>query len=243
MPQTHLQVKLVRWTENPDQLVAAAARLCYAAETDALLASEPADDARFIARLRSLGHFSPFEHASFTFYAEGISRALTHQLVRHRLASYSQRSQRYVAHNTFDYIVPPRLTGRSVTVDGQTVPADAYFRETMDLLAERYGHLQEALGGSSESSNEDARYLLPNACETRIFITMNARELLHFFGERICQRAQWEIRALAAEMHRLAKAVAPALFAGSGPKCVPLGHCPEGKLSCGRYGEMKQRYA
>ena len=136
---------------------------------------------------------SPIEHVAFTFYLEGISRTMTHQLVRHRIASYSQRSQRYVKHNEFDYIMPPALSGKSTEIDGCEVKAEQYYHETMELIAERYKVLNQMLGDKGESSNEDARYILPNACETKIFMTMNARELIHFFEERTCQRAQWEI--------------------------------------------------
>jgi len=188
-----------------------------------------------------MGHMSPFEHASYTFYLEGVSRALTHQLGRHRIASYSQRSQRYVRHDSFDYIIPPSLNGKTVTTPAGSMDAVKYFREFMDRAGEAYGILREALG-SGEAANQDARYVLPNAAETKIMVTMNARELFHIFGERLCMRAQWEIRRAAERMLALAKEVSPVIFRDVGPKCVPSGRCPEGPKSCGRLREMKHRY-
>ena len=244
VPAVEPRVHLVQHTKRPDEAIASAARLCYAESTEGLLDAQPSDDAAsLVRRLNAMGHHSPLEHASFTFYLEGVSRALTHQLVRHRIASYSQRSQRYVAHDRFDYVAPPQLAGRTVEVDGREVDAVEYFEQTMDMIAERYGALNDALGRTGESSNEDARYVLPNACETKIIVTMNARELLHFFAERLCQRAQWEIRRAAEMMLAQVRPVAPAAFQDAGPKCVRLGGCPEGKLTCGRYAEMVRRYA
>jgi thymidylate synthase (FAD) len=243
MPDVQPRVTLVRHTPMPEELVASAAKLCYASKTDAILEQEPGRAADFVRKLAEMGHLSPIEHAVFTFYLEGVSRALTHQLVRHRIASYSQRSQRYVREDDFAYIVPPRLKGKTVTDEaGAEVDAETYYAETMELIAARYAALNAALGDSGETSNEDARYVLPNACETKIFVTMNARELLHFFNERTCMRAQWEIRAVAGRMLELCREAAPALFTGAGPKCARDGVCPEGRMSCGRAAEMKERY-
>ncbi len=243
VPAVEPKVRLVQHTERPDEVIASAARLCYADDTEGLLDEQSAEDAaKLVRRLNDMGHLSPLEHASFTFYLQGVSRALTHQLVRHRIASYSQRSQRYVAHDRFDYVVPPQLEGCTVEVDGRDVDAVDYFHETMGMIAERYAALNDALGRTGERSNEDARYVLPNACETKIFVSMNARELLHFFGERLCQRAQWEIRRVADMMLGEVRPVAPAAFQNAGPKCVRLGGCPEGKMGCGRYEEMVRRY-
>ncbi len=235
-------VRLAAHTPEPEQTIAATAKLCYASRTEGILDQDAGDARTFVRMLRKLGHLSPIEHASFTFYVEGVSRALTHQLVRHRLASYSQRSQRYVGHADFDYVCPPQLAGREVTVDGKTTDAREYFAETMKLIAERYRTLQEALGATGEQSNQDARYVLPNACETKIFVTMNARELLHFFAERLCGRAQWEIRGVAERMLELVRPIAPAVFETAGPKCIPAGKCPEGPKTCGRYAEMQEKY-
>jgi len=189
-----------------------------------------------------MGHTSIAEHAVFTFYIEGVSRALTHQLVRHRIASFSQRSQRYVAHDDFDYVIPDQFQNKTVTVDGRNIDAIEYFKETMSIIAKRYAALRSSLGDKNESSNQDARYVLPNACETKIFVTMNARELMHFFAERLCMRAQWEIRGVANQMYELAKDKCPAIFAKCGPKCVTIGHCTEGAKTCGLAKEMKARY-
>jgi thymidylate synthase (FAD) len=236
------KVTLVGCTPDPERTVAAAAKLCYAGDTDNLLEKAGADAAEFVGRLREMGHMSPVEHAVFTFYIEGVSRAMTHQLVRHRLASYSQRSQRYVAHDEFDFVVPPQVEGKEVDANGKKVDAADFYRETMAIIADRYGRLNDALGRKGESSNEDARYVLPNACETKIFMTMNARQLLHFFEERLCRRAQWEIRAVAGQMLELAKEACPAVFTGAGPKCIRAGHCTEGKMTCGEYAEVKAMY-
>ncbi len=242
MARVKPKVVLVGATPNPAGVVAAAARLCYAEDTGDLLEGDVARDKKFVNKLFSLGHLSPIEHASFTFFVEGVSRAMTHQLVRHRLASYSQRSQRYVSHASFDYVVPPRIEGRKVVIDGEEVDAVEYFEATMEMLARRYSLLIEALGATGEQSNQDARYVLPNACETKIFITMNARELLHFFAERLCIRAQWEIRDVAGRMLELVKDKFPAVFGGAGPKCIKIGHCPEGKMTCGKFKEMAEKY-
>ncbi len=243
MKPAQAQVTLVCHSPNPETLLAAAAKLCYAADVEGLFGQDPASAVKFVKMLRGLGHMSPVEHATFTFYIEGVSRAMTHQLVRHRLASYSQRSQRYVGHEDFDYIVPPQLAGKTVDDHGHEVDAVEYFADTMKLIAERYGRLNTALGRTGEGSNEDARYVLPNACETKILMTMNARELLHFLEERLCSRAQWEIRDVADKMLATLRPICPAVFDGAGPKCVRLGRCPEGKMTCGRHAEMEARYA
>ena len=243
MNAVEAQVTLVRATPEPDDTIATAAKLCYSDDPDSVLQQDESQSAKFVQKLVGLGHMSPIEHVSFTFLITGVSRAMTHQLVRHRLASYSQRSQRYVAQDSFNYIVPPQLKGKTVRLEGQTIDAVEYFEQTMSLIAERYAGLNDALGRTGESSNEDARYVLPNACETSILVTMNARELLHFFEERLCQRAQWEIRTVAEKMLALIQDVCPAVFKGAGPKCIRAGGCREGKFSCGKYQEIKKRYA
>ncbi|MBW1927413.1 MAG: FAD-dependent thymidylate synthase [Deltaproteobacteria bacterium] len=243
MRRTKARVRLIRHSDVPEDLIASAARLCYAKDTKAIFDQDPGQTKKFVRLLRDMGHMSPVEHASFTFYIEGVSRAMTHQLVRHRLASYSQRSQRYVRHDGFEYVIPPQFKGKKVKENGAEIDAEEYFRETMEYLARRYAKLNEALGGSGESSNEDARYVLPNACETKILVTMNARALLHFFEERLCLRAQWEIRGVADQMLMLVREVCPSVFKGAGPKCVRLGKCPEGKMTCGKFEKIKKRYA
>jgi thymidylate synthase (FAD) len=238
----HPTVRLLKVTPDAEQLISAAAKLCYASDPAAIFQKNSEETEIFLFRLRRMGHLSPFEHVSYTYLLEGISRAMTHQLIRHRIASYSQRSQRYVTHEAFDYIIPPSLKGKQVeTVDGM-VDAVEYYCSFMEHTAEVYGRLRKTLGGSGETANEDARYVLPNAVETKIMVTMNARELFHFFSERLCSRAQWEIRTVAEEMLQLAREATPVIFKGIGPKCVKLGRCTEGKLSCGKFEEMKERY-
>ncbi|MBI9016392.1 MAG: FAD-dependent thymidylate synthase [Phycisphaerae bacterium] len=242
MPQVKPKVTLIRHTEDAQQVVAASGKLCYAADTADLLIQNPDDAETFIKRVVKMGHLSILEHASFTFYVEGISRAMTHQLVRHRVASYSQRSQRYVDHEHFDYIVPPEFEDKIVEVQGKYINAVDYYKQTMEMIGQRYSKLLDSLGRQGEISNQDARYVLPNGCETKIFITMNARELLHFFEERTCMRAQWEIRNVANEMLKIVKEKCPAIFDGAGPKCVRLKKCPEGKKTCGKFQEMLEIY-
>lgn len=236
-------IRLLKVTEDAEELVCAAAKLCYASDSEKIFEGNSKDIEVFLGRLRKMGHLSPFEHASYTFLVEGVSRAMTHQLVRHRLASYSQRSQRYVTHENFDYIVPPSLRGKTVYTEKGPIDAEYFFIEFMERTALAYGRLLDALGGDNEQSKEDARYILPNSAETKIIVTMNARELFHFFGERLCERAQWEIRETANQMLELVRHVSPVIFKGIGPKCVSLGHCPEGKMSCGKFSEKVAKYS
>lgn len=239
----HPVVQLVQVTPDAERLVSAAAKLCYASNPETIFQHTPEEVESFLGRLRRMGHLSPFEHASYTFLLEGVSRALTHQLVRHRIASYSQRSQRYVTADPFEYIIPPSLTGKTVQTAGGPVDAVAFYREFMDRSIAVYRALREALEDSGEeTANEDARYVLPNAAETKIMMTMNARELFHFFNERLCLRAQWEIRGVADDMLRLVQEATPVIFKGVGPKCVQLSRCPEGKMSCGKFEEMAAKY-
>lgn len=242
MARINASVTLARATVGSDEIIASAGKLCYASNTEGILDQDAQDASDFIQKILKMGHTSIAEHAVFTFYIEGVSRALTHQLVRHRIASFSQRSQRYVAHDDFDYVIPDQFQGKMVTVDGSEIDAVEYFEETMSLIAKRYANLRSSLGDTNESSNQDARYVLPNACETKIFVTMNARELMHFFQERLCMRAQWEIRGVANQMYELVKDKCPAIFAKCGPKCVVIGHCTEGEKTCGLAKEMKARY-
>ena len=237
------RVQLVEYTKNAKQVIASAAKLCYASNTDTIL--EQPDNEKtngFLNMLKDMGHLSTFEHISFTFYIEGVSRAMTHQLVRHRIASYSQRSQRYVKESDFNYVVPGSFVGKTVTVNGEEIDAVEFYDSTMSEIGSRYEILLDALGNNGEKSNQDARYILPNACETKIFVTMNLRTLFHFFGERLCMRAQWEIREVAEKMLSLVKEVYPELFKNIGPKCVQQNGCPEGKMTCGKYIEQKEKY-
>ena len=235
MPEVKLHVALIRHTLSPEEIVALGARLCYSRATidDLTQRVSAKDQSDFVQKIMGMGHDSVLEHASFTFGVEGVSRVLLAQLTRHRLASFSVQSQRYVSYEQgFGYIVPPKIAAL-----GQDA-ADEYARQ-MNQMHQWYCQWQERLGAAGESSNEDARFVLPGACETRLMMTMNVRELRHFFSLRMCSRAQWEIRALATHMHRLCMEVAPALFADAGPGCL-RGACPEGAKSCGRAAEIRK---
>lgn len=253
--ESKLKVTLLNYTPEPEKTVAAAAKLCYSHASASEIMDDLTDESteRFLNMLMSMGHASPIEHASFTFGIEGVSRALSHQLVRHRVASFSQKSQRYVTEDNFSYIIPPEI---------EAIPeAKAEFIQAMNNAQNSYDklaailkdkHVEEAaeagktgkmaVSAAEKQSIEDARFVLPNACETMLVMTMNVRELLHFFSLRGCSRAQWEIRALAKEMLRLCCEKAPTLFKNAGPGCV-TGACPEGAKTCGRIQEVRAEYA
>lgn len=273
--QTKLHVKLLEHTPNPEKLIAVAAKLCYAGcDIEALVEKQtPEMIDKFLNTLVSIGHESPMEHVSFTFAVEGVSRALTHQLVRHRIASYSQQSQRYVKLSQFSYIIPPAIEknekAKAIYIkkmeDDQRV-----YDELVDILCDEYAqqyidstqygknNLQPtsiksyevlkiiASGNEVESkkvksvvrsiekkSIEDARYVFPNACETKIIITMNFRTIINFTRHRDCSRAQWEIRELATEMIRILKPILPKLSVLLGAACRN-GKCTEGVMTCGK---------
>ena len=213
-----MRVKLLAYTRDADRICASAGNSCYS-EHPSYEIMEDIDPERTLSRIVGMGHHSVIEHAVFTFSVEGVSRALTHQLVRHRVASYSQQSQRYVSMKEPSFVMP-----HTVQDDPDAMKV---FEDTMAEIWAAYGKL-ESMGIPAE----DARYLLPNGCTTNITITMNARELLHFFSLRCCNRAQWEIREMADQMLALCKEVSPVIFANAGPACV-RGPCPEGKKSCG----------
>ena len=227
-----LKVKLIEYTPNPEKVIASAAKLCYSASSidDILEGLDEENVESFLKRLMSYGHASPIEHVSFTFGVEGVSRSLTHQLVRHRIASYSQQSQRYVKLNQFEYIVPPEIekddNAKKIFVEAMENSQKAY-DEIVDILREK--HMESGMKklAAEKKAIEDARYVFPNACETKIVLTMNARSLMNFFEHRCCNRAQWEIHALADEMLKQVREVAPILFKKAGPSCV-AGKCPEG---------------
>lgn len=230
------KAQLIRYTKDPEATIALAAKLCYSG-TDVDELSEKilsADNATFIKKLIEMGHYSPFEHASFTFTLEGVSRALLAQITRHRIASFSVRSQRYVSEAAFNYVVPPSIQDLGAA-------AVARFEGQMDTIMDWYRDWQAALG-RGERSNEDARFILPNACETKMIVTMNARELMHFFELRCCNRAQWEIRAIAWQMFSQVMEVAPNLFEQCGPGCV-RGVCSEGSKTCGKPNEVREYQA
>ena len=216
---TELKVTLINAPTSGEALACEAAGICVG-----LGSSE-----KSLKHALSAGHESVLEHLSFTFRIEGISRACSHQLVRHRLASYSQKSQRYVSEQDFEYILPPSIS--------QNDTARALYEDCMKNLSSAYRALVDA-----GVPKEDARYVLPNACATDLIMTMNARELLHFFNLRCCSRAQWEIREMANQMLKLCKDCAPLIFENAGPSCKKLGYCPEVK-SCGKVPTLKKLFS
>lgn len=268
-----MKVKLIAHTPNPEEVVAQAAKLCYSpVGVDGIMEKlTPEKINKFVDHLATIGHESPLEHVTFTFAIEGISRVTTHQIVRHRLASYSQQSQRYVKLEQFEYIMPPEIEkdsyARTIFTKHMEESQKTY-NELVDVLIENkldkkyptwiedteeeYMSLsseeqlalnqnirnlwaknnKKAYSAIEKEAIEDARYVFPNACETKIVMTMNARSLLHFFNVRCCNRAQWEIRAMADEMLKECKKVAPTLFKKAGPDCT-FGKCGEGSMSCG----------
>lgn len=221
-----LKVVLLAHSPDPERLVATAARNCYSPRDVATIDSNwtEEDVKKMVARVRDAGHLSTFEHTMFTFGVSGVSRALTHQLVRHRHMSFEQKSQRYITlkGGHFEYITPPSITARP--------EIKAKFDSLMRQISEFYS---EAVAAGTPA--EDARFALPNAAETQIVVTANARALLDFFTLRTCNNAQWEIRELAFAMLRLAKKAAPDLFIRAGATCV-RGYCnePNGP-ECPRY--------
>ena len=232
-----MNVKIITYTPNIENVLASAGRLCYSkvGVEELMNKYSQEDNEKFVKMLADMGHESPLEHVSFTFAVEGISRACSHQLVRHRLASYSQQSQRYVnLDETFSYIIPKEIEKDEIALDE--------YSKTMDKIYNSYKELTEQLhykycmtGMDKREANkkaiEDARYILPNACETKLVFTMNVRTLLHFFEKRCCTRAQWEIRDMANEMLRQCKEICPILFNNAGPACKRK-KCLEGNMSC-----------
>ena len=217
-----MQAELLYHTPDPERAIATAARLCYApVGASELMETMPPERVQSVlSTIMSSGHFSTLEHASYTFAIDGVSRALTHQLVRHRLASFNQQSQRYVKFKDGIEVVKPGSVSESLE-------ASRVFDEAMAAAEDAYAALLEL-----DVPAEDARFVLPNAAETKIVVTMNVRELLHFFGLRCCNRAQWEIRELALKMLELVRPTAPYVFVDAGAPCV-RGACPEGKMTCG----------
>lgn len=226
-----MDVRLINHTPDPERAIAVAARLCYAPVGAAELMDAMDDDAvrRVLKTIMTSGHFSTLEHASYTFAVDGVSRAMTHQLVRHRLASYNQQSQRYVSFaEEPPFIVPPAVEADAEAAERYSAACTAAF--------EAYRSMIEA-----GVPAEDARYLLPNATETKIVITMNVRELLHFFELRCCKRAQWEIREVALRMLEIVDSTAPYIFMDAGASCR-RGPCREGKMTCGEpYSRAQKR--
>ncbi len=231
-----MNVCILSYTEKPKEVIFSAARQCYSKHSAKSifqgLENVTSKELReFVLHLKEVGHLSPLEHVSFTFAIEGVSRTCTHQLVRHRIASYSQQSQRYVAMDEFAYIIPPSIQKRKRICEK--------FIAAMEYIKASYRECKEELKKENtldrEAMNQDLRFLLPQAVETKIVVTMNIRELLHFFEERLCTRAQWEIRSVAQKMHKACGKILPEVFSKTGAKCVRLGYCPEGKRGCGLY--------
>ncbi len=262
------KVTLLTYTPNPEQTVAMAAKLCYSPSgiEDIRSGLTPEKTAGFVDMLAELGHQSPMEHASFTFGIEGISRACSHQLVRHRIASYSQQSQRYVDGESFEFVTPPEIESNERAMNA--------YKRVIDMQSSAYAEIRNALVAEKiktlykddytgetdleimdsfkeknkkeyskllKKANEDARFVLPNACTTKIVCTFNARSLENFFAHRCCNRAQWEIREVAEQMLKLCLQAAPNIFKNCGPSCL-FGPCPEGKMSCGRAAEVRKNY-
>ena len=249
-----LKVELLRYTPDGEKLVASAAKLCYSpvgiSEIEEGLDEEKLH--KFLNLLMDLGHESPIEHVSFTFGVEGVSRTLTHQLVRHRIASYSQQSQRYVRLNQFEYIIPPAIDNnkeaREIFIKAMEEDQKSYDKISNLLFEDHYNrYINEGLKEkdarikAEKEAIEDSRYVFPNACETKIVYTMNARSLMNFFNLRCCNRAQWEIRELATQMLKEVKKVYPVLFKNAGPNCIK-GPCPEGTMTCGKTVEVREKF-
>ena len=221
--------KLINHSENPEKNVALAARLCYSADgAEELEAKMSQDDInRLVRKVVGLGHLSTLEHSYFYFHIV-CSRVASHQLVRHRIGvSYSQRSQRYVKEDNFDYITPPKIAKNEKTAEE--------YKEWMEKGRKMYNKMLE-----EDIPAEDARFVLPTV-KTNLMVSFNARSLYHFFSLRCCTRAQWEIRSLANQILKQVKDVAPVLFEKAGPPCEAEGHCPEGEMSCGRIDSIKKR--
>lgn len=262
-----IKVTLLTHTPNPEKTVAMAAKLCYSPSGIEDISEGLTEEktASFINMLANLGHASPTEHASFTFGIEGISRACSHQLVRHRIASYSQQSQRYVDGSNFEFITPPAIAENEEALEAYNVVIDMQakaYKKIRNALTAGYikEYLHNNVDGSDEEimekfksenksqynafvkkANEDARFILPNATTTKIVCTFNARSLQNFFAHRCCNRAQWEIREVAEQMLLQCLKVAPNLFKNCGPSCL-FGACPEGKMCCGKQKEMREKY-
>lgn len=250
-----MKVTLITHTPEPEKIIAAAARLCYS-DTSAANLMEGMNDEKaqsFVEMLSAMGHESPIEHITFTFGIEGVSRTLLAQITRHRIASFSVQSQRYVRQDNFQYITPPAIADNpeasGIYVKAMENAVRDYNRISSILEEKYYQEFinqgiseKKARSSAEKKAIEDARFVLPNSCETKIMVTMNARSLLNFFKLRCCNRAQWEIRELACEMLRLCSQVAPSVFRNAGASCCN-GNCPEGKMSCGKAEKVRKYMA
>lgn len=249
------KVTLLAYTPNPEHTIASAAKLCYSSSDIGTLTEGLTNEkaAEFVEMLAEIGHESPIEHASFTFGIEGVSRALLAQITRHRIASFSVQSQRYVKENNFSFVTPPEIELESEALEEfnkAMKSAEESYHKIAKILSEKYEKEYLADGKDEKTARrtaekkaiEDARFVLPNACETKMVMTINTRSLMNFFSHRCCNRAQWEIHNVADQMLALVLKVAPNLFKKAGPPCV-YGHCPEGKMSCGKQSEVREKYS
>lgn len=249
-----MKVSLINYSGSPQKMVAFAARLCYSAKDVSSVEKTITDESakNFVEGLLEFGHESPIEHTSFTFAIEGVSRALLAQITRHRIASFSVQSQRYVAENNFSFVVPPKIEknekAKKIFLDFMKEAKKCYC-SLMEILVEEdkqeliKNNVKEEVAAKRavKSSAEDARFVLPNACATKFIVTMNARSLLNFFRLRCCNRAQWEINNLACKMLEIVFKVAPAIFKKAGPACV-RGECSEGKMCCGEMKDVREKF-
>jgi len=218
-----MNVELIGFTPNPEKLPAMAAKLTHSkTKPEDLDKSSDKELMSVLEHVMKLGHTSVVEHTCFTFAISDVSRSLTHQLVRHRIASYAQQSQRYVNLKESNYVIPP-------TIEKDKEMKKVY-EETMNVIWKQYNKLLD-IGIPAE----DSRYVLPNATCTNIVVTMNARSLLNFFELRCCLHAQWEIRKLANRMLQEVKKIAPTIFKNAGPPCKTRHVCPENKKDCPLY--------
>ena len=249
------KVTLLTYTPMPEHVVASAAKLCYSTGDISSVQEKLTDEkaASFVDMLVNIGHESPIEHASFTFGIEGVSRSLLAQITRHRIASFSVQSQRYVNEDMFEYVIPPYIEADEKACEifkKSMAAAQQEYNRLADILTETHKKrfISEGMDEKSaaikaeKTAIEDARFVLPNACCTKMICTMNARSLLNFFKHRCCNRAQWEIRSVAEQMLELCRDVAPAIFKNAGPSCI-RGNCHEGKMSCGKAEQVREKYA
>jgi thymidylate synthase (FAD) len=236
---------LLAHSPEAEKIVAAAAKLCYSPSDIETVMDGLTDEktASFIEMLASIGHESPTEHVTFTFGIEGVSRSLLAQITRHRMASFSVQSQRYVREKMFEFVLPPEIEeipeAKAEFLRAMEEDQKHYERLT-ELLKQKYAGTMDARSAEKKAI-EDARFVLPNACETKMVMTINARSLINFFHHRCCNRAQWEIREVADQMLALASKVAPNIFKTAGPPCL-VGGCPEGKMTCGKLKEVREKY-
>lgn len=249
------KVTLLAHTPDPERTIACAAKLCYSPATIDTVYDGLTDEktSSFVEMLSEIGHESPIEHASFTFGIEGVSRSLLAQITRHRMASFSVQSQRYVREKKFEFVTPPEIAEdeKALEIFAAAMEEDQrHYDELTAILKEKHKKTFLAAGNDEKTAErlaekkaiEDARFVLPNACETKMIMTMNCRSLLNFFSHRCCNRAQWEIRDIANQMLSLVSEIAPNVFKKAGPPCV-RGGCHEGKMTCGKAVEMREYYA